>query len=144
MTNESTGTPAGDTATTDPTDPAGPAGPYGAPSPTWTPAPPAPPNPPGPPASRPAFRDRVVKLWHALAVGAAALVVGVGGGAIIGHAVSGSDSDGFRQRPDFGSGQRPGQGPGQGFDQGRGGQDLDGQTPDGWSSRSGSGSGTPG
>ena len=102
-----------------------PVSPYDAP-PAWTPAPPAAAAPVGPTA-KPTFRDRldemrgrVVKLWLALAVGAACLVAGLGLGAWIGHATTGSGSNGQPQSPGIGSGQRPdGDVGGRGF----GGQD---------------------
>jgi len=97
-----------------------PASPYDAPSPGWTAGP-----APAPARARPGFRDRIVKLWLALTVGAACLVVGLGLGALIGHATGGSGTDG---RPGIGSGQLPGpdgqgfgrQGSGQGSGQGFG------------------------
>jgi hypothetical protein len=77
-----------------------------------------------------AFRDQVVKLWAALAVGAACLVVGLGLGVLIGHEAGGSGTANLQQQPGVGSGQFPGQdGDGQGFDRhGFGGQGL-GQDP---------------
>jgi hypothetical protein len=72
------------------------------------------------------LRGRVVKLWAALAVGAACLVVGLGLGALIGHETAGSGTPTFQQRPGAGSGQFPGRGgDGQGFgDHDFGGQGL--------------------
>jgi hypothetical protein len=70
-----------------------------------------------PAVPRTPFRDRVIRLWAALAVAAACLVVGLGVGIAIGHATSDDDRGpgrfdrfpGGPGRPDFG--QRDGNGP---------------------------------
>lgn len=112
-----------------------PASPYDGP-PVWTPGDTPPGNVaasvPAPPATR--LRDRVLKIWHALAVGAACLVVGLGFGVLIGHETGGSGSDVFQQ-PTFGQGPG-GHGPG---GQGSGGQGFGGQ---GLGGQGTSGSGT--
>jgi hypothetical protein len=118
MTDETS--PRAGTTVTEP-----PASPYDTAPPAWTPT--APPLlPPADGAATPSLRDRVVKLWLALAVGAACLVAGLGLGAAIGHATAGSGSDGVVQPPGIGPGQGAGQGFGRGFD----GQGPDGQGPD--------------
>ena len=63
-----------------------------------------------------AFRGQVVKLWAALAVGAACLVVGLGLGALVGHETAGSGSTNLQQPgvgQGFGHHDFGGQGPGQ-------------------------------
>src|SRR4051794_27524725 len=99
-----------------------PSSPYAAPPPqpptapsTFTP--PAQPAPTAPPVPvrrtwrdrTAALRSRVVKLWAVLAVGAACLVVGLGVGALIGHASGGSGSADLQQPPGIGTGRLPGQ-----------------------------------
>lgn len=131
--------------------------PYDAP-PAWVPTPPttfaAPVTSPrrGLRDRMAAFRRQVVKLWAALAVGAACLVVGLGLGALIGHEIADTGSSTVQQQPGTGTGQLPGQdgaGPGfgrhgfdgQGFGQGPGTQ-PDGQSgtqPGGQSGTTGSG-----
>ena len=121
--------------------------PYDAP-PAWVPAPPATFAAPVATPKRTlrermtAFRGQVVKLWAALDVGAACLVVGLGLGALIGHETAGPGTTDLQQPPGVGSGQFPGQsGDGQGFGHhGFGGQGL-GQDP---STQSGGTSGTQG
>ncbi|SFC28976.1 hypothetical protein SAMN04487968_10561 [Nocardioides terrae] len=90
-----------------------------------------------------AFRGRVVRLWLALAVGAACLVVGLGLGVLVGRQVSGSGPADLRQPPGMGTGRLPRQdgGPG-GFDGsdpgtqsgGQSGTPSDGQSSSGTSS----------
>ncbi|GAA1976048.1 hypothetical protein GCM10009798_41660 [Nocardioides panacihumi] len=116
---EETPTPADAPADSGATMTEHPVSPYDAPQPDWQAV-----APPPPAAPRPGFHARLVKLWLTLAVGAACLVVGLGLGALIGHAAGGAGSDGFQQ-PGFGSGQRPGP-DGQGFGRQGSGQ---GQAP---------------
>jgi hypothetical protein len=103
-----------------------PASPYDAP-PAWVPASPTAFATPVAPPRRTfgdrmtAFRDQVVKLWAALAVGAACLVVGLGLGVLVGHETSGS---GGTTQPTIGTNQVPGQGFGR---HGFGGMGSDGQ-----------------
>lgn len=111
---------------------------YGAP-PAWTPVDPAGPSAAAPPAApKRTFRDRltslrgrVVKLWLALAVGVACLVVGLGLGALVGRATDGSGTGQLQQPPGIGQGLRPDR------------QGLDGQAP-GTPPAAGSGSTTSG
>src|SRR4051812_5189440 len=88
--------------------------PYDAP-PAWVPAPATTFAAPVAPAKRTfreriaRFRGQVVKLWAALAVGVACLVVGLGLGALIGHETAGTGSSNLQQSPGVGSAQVPGQ-----------------------------------
>lgn len=77
------------------------------PPPQWTPVTPAPPAPPKVP-----FHARVVRIWWAIGVALACLVVGAGTGSLITHlADRHGSSTRFQQFPDrFGRNGFPGQG----------------------------------
>ncbi|MFT4009163.1 MAG: hypothetical protein QM655_03875 [Nocardioidaceae bacterium] len=65
------------------------------------------------------FGERVTKLWHTLAVGAASLIIGLGGGFAIGHATAGGGQQGpggQMQPPNGAPGQSNGQMNGQSTD----------------------------
>jgi hypothetical protein len=81
-----------------------------------------------------ALRERAVRLWAVLAVGAACLIVGLGVGVLVGHA--GAGSDGRPQRPGFGSDHAPAWGPA--------GRDFGGRGGDGRSTQPGTSEGSSG
>lgn len=85
------------------------------PAPTWTPATPPPP-PPQATAGQPRvpFHQRVVRVWWAIGVALACLVVGAGTGSLITHLAERNGSPARFQRDGFGQGF-PGGGFGQHF-----------------------------
>src|SRR6202000_1740242 len=100
-----------------------------------------------PAAPRPSFRERTIKLWHAIVVGLACLIVGGGvRGVSVGH--HGHDDrrgpGDFRQFPGGGPGGAPGQnfGPGQGNGQGTAPGTAQGGTGQGGTDQGGTGQGS--
>lgn len=93
------------------------------PGPAAAPTPPAPPAPAAPPAPpKLPFHQRVVRIWWAIGVALACLVVGAGAGSLVTHLTEGHGSARFQQFPDGfgrnGFGQRfrgPNGLPGQGW-----------------------------